>query len=159
MPDDIIASEPFSSPAIADGSLVTLHFSILLEDGREVDGTRRGKPASFVVGDGNLLPGFEAVLVGMRAGDDAQYVLPAEEAFGPHREENLQWMDRAQFTDVEPEPDLVVSFAHPSGELPGVVKKVTKNMVCVDFNHPLAGHALTFDVSVLAVKDGTPSTK
>ena len=61
---------------------VTLHFAVLLDTGEEVDTTRRSKPATFDMGDGSVLPGFESVLIGMKAGDDAQILIEAEDAFG-----------------------------------------------------------------------------
>jgi len=70
------------SDTVGENSRVTLHFAVLLDTGEEVDTTRRGQPATFEVGDGNLLPGFEQVLMGMRAGDDAQIELTPEQAFG-----------------------------------------------------------------------------
>ena len=66
---DLIASESSQSdPKIQEGSSVTLHFSLLLPSGEEIDSTRNAKPATFVVGDGNLLPGFEASLMGKSTG-------------------------------------------------------------------------------------------
>jgi FKBP-type peptidyl-prolyl cis-trans isomerase SlpA len=70
---DLIARD--TNRRIGFGVPVRLHFSLHLESGEEVDTTRRGDPAMLTVGDGNLLPGFEAVLIGMRAGDDAQITL------------------------------------------------------------------------------------
>jgi FKBP-type peptidyl-prolyl cis-trans isomerase SlpA len=132
---------------------VTLHFSILLETGEEVDSTRRSRPATFNVGDGSLLPGFERALFGLSAGADEQLHIAAEEGFGEQREENLRFMPLAQFSsDVALEPGLVVSFAGPGGELPGVVRSVEGDLVVVDFNHPLAGKNLIFDVSILKVE-------
>jgi FKBP-type peptidyl-prolyl cis-trans isomerase SlpA len=138
---------------IDERSRVTLHFAILLESGAEVDTTRCGRPATFVMGDGSLLPGFERALIGLRAGDDAQLVLSPEEAFGPHRRENVQRLSMERFRGVEPEPGLVVSFAAADGELPGVVRRVAGTEVEVDFNHPLAGRRVIFDVSILQVED------
>ncbi len=137
---------------IGPQSRVTLHFSILLESGEEVDTTRRGKPATFEVGDGSLLPGFEAALFGMRSGDDAQITLEPAEAFGVHPRENVQLLPRDRFRDVALEPGLIVSFAAPDGELPGVVLRLFEGTVEVDFNHPLAGRRIVFDVSILAVE-------
>jgi FKBP-type peptidyl-prolyl cis-trans isomerase SlpA len=132
---------------------VTLHFSILLESGEEVDSTRRSRPATFTVGDGSLLPGFERALFGLSAGADEQLHIFARDGFGEQREENLRFMPRAQFAaDVAPEPGLVVSFAGPGGELPGVVRSIEGDLVVVDFNHPLAGKNLIFDVSILKVE-------
>ena len=151
---ELIASSGL--PRISAGSRVTLHFAILLETGEEVDTTRRRSAATFTVGDGSLLPGFEEALFGLQAGDDAQLLLAPEAAFGPHRRENVQLLARDRFTDLELEPGLLVSFAAPDGELPGVVTRLFEKTVEVDFNHPLAGRPIIFDVSILAVEDGDP---
>ena len=138
---------------IAAGMEVRLHFAILLESGEEIDTTRRGRPATFQVGDGNLLPGFERALFGLRAGDDEQLRIPAAEAFGERNEANVQRLPRARFPADPPlEPGLLVSFAAPDGELPGVVRQLWEETVEVDFNHPLAGRDLIFDVSILRVE-------
>ena len=143
-----------SDRRIQEGTFVRLHFSVLLEGGEEVDTTRRGKPAAFTMGDGNLLPGFETALMGMKAGDDAQIVLEPDDAFGQHRVENVQMMRRDRFAaDLELEAGLMVSFSGPGGELPGVVRRVMEEVVEVDFNHPLAGRRIVFDVSILEVGD------
>ena len=124
--------------------------------GEEIDTTRRGKPAALTLGDGNLLPGFESALLGLSAGDDAQLIVPAEQAFGERVEANVRLLAKtlfAEFTSEEPlEPGLVVSFQAPDGELPGVVKAVYEDTVQVDFNHPLSGSDITFDVSILSVE-------
>lgn len=144
-----------SDRRVRPGDRITLHFSVLLETGEEVDTTRRGNPATFEFGDGQLLPGFERALLGMQAGDDAQLRIAAEDAFGTHKAENIQTLSRGQFSaDLVPEPGLIVSFAGPGGELPGVVRAVNQSTVEVDFNHPLAGRVIVFDVSILEVADG-----
>jgi FKBP-type peptidyl-prolyl cis-trans isomerase SlpA len=152
---DLIASS--SGPAIAPGSKVTLHFSLLFDSGEEIDTTRNGDPATFVMGDGSLLPGFEEVLIGKQAGFTAQIPLPAAQAFGEHNPANVQIIPRGKFIDMVGElpleEGLVVSFQAPDGELPGVVVAVYADTVKVDFNHPLSGRDITFDVSVLDVRD------
>ncbi len=141
------------SDVIGDNSRVTLHFAVLLDSGEEVDTTRRGRPATFEFGDGSLLPGFEEALRGMQAGDDAQIELEPEQAFGEHRRDNVQLIARDRFRDVDLEPGTIVSFAAPDGELPGVVRRLFDRTVEVDFNHPLAGRRIVFDVSILNVED------
>jgi FKBP-type peptidyl-prolyl cis-trans isomerase SlpA len=139
--------------AVGPNTRVTLHFSVLLENGEEVDSTRRSRPATFTVGDGSLLPGFERAMFGLTPGSDEQLRIAAADGFGEPREENLRLMPLAQFgANVVPEPGLVVSFASADGELPGVVKSVRGELVVVDFNHPLAGKDLIFDVSILKVE-------
>lgn len=142
-----------SERRISEDCSVRLHFSLHLESGEEIDTTRRGRPATFDYGDGQLMPGFEAVLLGMRAGDDAQLLLEPEQAFGEHRQENVQLLERERFQDLDLEPGLMVSFAGPGGELPGVVARIFDRTVEVDFNHPLAGRKIVFDVSILEVSD------
>ena len=153
---DLIASSEGSKQKIQMGSRISLHFALLMPSGEEIDTTRRGKPAALTLGDGNLLPGFESALLGLSAGDDAQLIVPAEQAFGERVEANVRLLAKtlfADFTSEEPlEPGLVVSFQAPDGELPGVVKAVYEDTVQVDFNHPLSGSDITFDVSILSVE-------
>ncbi len=140
--------------AIGPGKRVTLHFSLSLPDGTEIDSTRRGKPATFIVGDGNLLPGFEEALFGLRRGDDQQLHIPPERAFGMPNDDNLQRFPLSQFRDVATEAGSVVSFRDAANaELFGVVASLDGEDVLVDFNHPLAGHTVVFDVTVLRVED------
>lgn len=153
---DLIASSEGSKQKIQMGSRISLHFALLMPGGEEIDTTRRGKPAALTLGDGNLLPGFESALLGLSAGDDAQLIVPAEQAFGERVEANVRLLAKTLFAEVtseEPlEPGLVVSFQAPDGELPGVVKAVYEDTVQVDFNHPLSGSDITFDVSILSVE-------
>ena len=153
---DLIASSDGTKQKIQMGSRISLHFALLMPSGEEIDTTRRGKPAELTLGDGNLLPGFETALVGLSAGDDMQLIVPAEQAFGERVEANVRLLAKtlfADFTSEEPlEPGLVVSFQAPDGELPGVVKAVYEDTVQVDFNHPLSGSDITFDVSILSVE-------
>ena len=139
--------------AIAADTRVTLHFSLLLDSGEEIDTTRRGQPATFTVGDGSLLPGFERALMGLTAGADEQLRIASADAFGQLREENVRLIPRNQFShDIALEPGVVVSFASTGGELPGVVRSLQGDLVVVDFNHPLAGRDLIFDVTILKVE-------
>jgi FKBP-type peptidyl-prolyl cis-trans isomerase SlpA len=140
-------------PSIGPESRVTLHFSLLLASGEEVDTTRRGKPATFTVGDGSLPAAFEQALFGLQAGADEQFTFAPDAAFGQAREENLRLLPRSQFdAAMVLEPGVVVSFASPGGHLPGVVKSLQGDLVVVDFNHPLAGKSLVFDVSIIRVE-------
>ena len=140
---------------IGPGKRVTLHFALLLEDGREIDSTRRGRPATFVVGDGSLLPGFEQALFGLGNGADEQFRLGPEQAFGPPNPDNVHKFPRRRFALTQAlAPGLAITFQDPGeGELVGVVESADEQEVVVDFNHPLAGRTLIFDVSVLKVEE------
>ncbi|NVK36964.1 MAG: FKBP-type peptidyl-prolyl cis-trans isomerase [Gammaproteobacteria bacterium] len=140
---------------IAQGKQVQLHFALKLDDGQVVDSTFDRQPATLVVGDGNLPEGFEELIIGLEAGDKKSFVVPPEKAFAQPNPNNIQHMKRSDFAaDMDLEVGMVVSFADANNaELPGVIKQVEDNLVIVDFNHPLAGKALTFDVEILDVNE------
>ncbi|PAU74337.1 FKBP-type peptidyl-prolyl cis-trans isomerase [Halomonas salipaludis] len=151
-----MSDQPASVHRVADGMEVTLHFTLKLEDGTVVDSTRDKRPATFQVGDGNLPPGFEAPLAGLTDGDTGSYQISPEHAFGQHNPQNVQLLKRDDFDDVEPEVGTVMSFADAAGgELPGVIASIDGEQVEVDFNHPLAGRTLTFEVEVIQVRPAT----
>ncbi len=139
--------------AIGPGTRVTLHFSIHLASGEEVDTTRRAKPATFAVGDGKLPAGFERALFGLRAGDDERIPIPPTEGFGLRQKANIRTLRRADFPNAcDLESGMMIAFAAAEGELPGVVRSVARDTVVVDFNHPLAGRDLVFDVTIVQVE-------
>lgn len=135
-------------------SKVTLHFSLALENGELVDSTFDKEPASFQMGDGSLLPGFEKRLLGLLAGDEQAFIIPQQDAFGARNPQNIQRFKRTIFADdMVLAEGLIVSFADSSGsELPGVIVSWDDANVEVDFNHPLAGRELTFRVAIIHVE-------
>jgi len=140
---------------IAQGKQVQLHFALKLADGQVIDSTFERDPATLKVGDGNLPEGFEELIIGLKTGDKQSFVVPPEKAFAQPNPNNIQHMKRSDFADdIELEVGMIVSFADANqAELPGVIKQVEDNLVIVDFNHPLAGKELTFDVEILEVSD------
>jgi FKBP-type peptidyl-prolyl cis-trans isomerase SlpA len=133
---------------------VELHFSLKLADtGELVDSTFEKKPAEMVIGDGNLPAAFEAVIHGMRAGERKIERIEPKDGFGQHNPSNVQRIPKDQFDpSVELSEGLVVSFQDKAkSELPGVVSTIDDTMVTVDFNHPLAGCDLEFEVEILSV--------
>ena len=138
---------------VADGAQITLHFSLTLDDGAVVDSNFDGQPATFTVGDGNLLPGFEQALMGLPAGAREYLTIGPEQGFGQPNPNNLQRVERANFdADVDLQPGLVMTFLDANKtEVPGVVAEFDDQFVTVDFNHPLAGRTILFDVQILSV--------
>ena len=142
------------SPIIEHGSKVTLHFSLQLDDGSIVDATPEQQPASLVIGDGNLPSGFEQQLLGLVAGNERTVRIPPEKAFGMPNPNNIQRLPRGRFgNNIELDEGLVLSFTDAvDGELPGVICRIDEQTVEVDFNHPLAGRHLVFNVRIVAVQ-------
>lgn len=138
---------------ITQDTEVTLHFTLKLPNGDVVDTTTNKAPATFKVGDGSLLPGFEQSLFGLKAGDKRTFEIEPEHGFGPGSDQNIQTMPRDNFSDMELEPGLLIIFKDAAGgEMPGVVKTIHDTVVDIDFNHPLAGKIITFEVEIIAVK-------
>ncbi len=132
---------------------VTLHFALKLENGDVVDSTFDKQPATFKVGDGNLLPGFEVALYGFKAGDKRSLQVAPENAFGQPNPQNVQVMPRSQFAGMELSEGLLIIFNDAANaELPGIVKAFDEQQVTIDFNHPLAGKTLSFDVEIIEVR-------
>jgi len=142
---------------IGPDTQVELHFSLKLENGDIVDSNFESSPATFVVGDGNLLPGFERSLFGLVVGDKAELVILPENAFGRPNDNNIQVVDRTRFSkEFELSEGLVVTFADASGgEVPGVVRAFNEDQVTIDFNHPLSGKTILFQVQILNVAPAT----
>lgn len=140
---------------IIENSDVVMHFSISLEDGSIADSTRAsGKPAKLRMGDGSLTANFEKCLLGLYQGNSTRFMLAPEDAFGLPNPDNVQHMDRRLFVgDALAEEGVIIAFTSPSGqEIPGVITAVVGDSVTVDFNHPLAGHRVIFDVEILSVE-------
>jgi FKBP-type peptidyl-prolyl cis-trans isomerase SlpA len=140
---------------IEQGIRVTLYFSLKLENGETVDSNFDAKPATFTLGDGNLLPGFEAPLVGLEAGSQGEFVISPEHAFGQPNPENIQPLSRDNFDQETLKVGDVFSFQNGEGELPGVIAAINAENVEVDFNHPLAGRSIIFTVDIVNVEPGS----
>jgi len=139
---------------VGEGTRVFLNFALTLEDGEEIDTNFGGDPVDFAIGDGSLLPGFERHLIGMQPGQRQLFSIMPEEAFGQPNDNNVQVIPRDQFADdMTLEIGLLCSFADAAGgELPGLVVAMDDSEVTVDFNHPLAGRTILFDVLVHRVE-------
>ena len=139
--------------AIVPGSRVKLHFAIYLEDGTEADNSQEGEPLEFTVGDGTMIEGLERALYGLAPGASQSLLIPPQEGFGFPDEDSIRFMPRSDFpADIELQEGLIIGFTTPSGvEVPGLVRQLLDDRVKVDFNHPLAGHEIRFDVEILAV--------
>lgn len=139
---------------LGPGTTVTLHFALRLPGGEVIDSNFERDPATFTVGDGNLLLGFEKAIYGLQEGDKKTLVIKPEDSFGQRNPNNVQEIPRAQFgADIELSEGLMLSFADAQKtELPGVVSRFDDEVVVVDFNHPLAGREILFEVAILQIE-------
>ena len=132
-----------------------MHFSLSLEDGTVVETTRDDdEPLTFVMGDGTMIEGLELALYGLTVGEKQKLTIEPKLTFGYHDPENVHAMPRNEFpNDMQLARGVVIEFNTPAGdEVPGTVTEVGESEVKVDFNHPLAGHEITFEVEILSVE-------
>jgi FKBP-type peptidyl-prolyl cis-trans isomerase SlpA len=130
-----------------------MHFDIRLKDGSIADSTRSvGQPMQFQLGTGVFSEKLEAELVGMKIGDKKKIMLLPHEAFGEPHPANVYQVPKNRFKDMELEPGLIVIFTQLNGdELPGIVREIGEEEVTIDFNHPLAGQVVLFDIEIMAI--------
>lgn len=141
---------------IQSDSRVLAHITVKLKDGSIADSTRVGdKPSWLVMGDGSFSTAFESYLLGAQCGDQLTFELAAKEAFGESQPDQIHFMDIDRFPqDIQLEKGAIVSFQQPNGEaLPGIIREVQASSVKVDFNHPLAGKDVVFEIEVKQIVD------
>ncbi|MEH3087087.1 MAG: FKBP-type peptidyl-prolyl cis-trans isomerase [Xylophilus ampelinus] len=151
------ATPPDDAARVAADSFLTLHYRLSGPAGTVID-TFEGKPATLSMGAGALSPAVEQRLVGLPEGARARFDLPAGEAFGERNPEMQQWVARSLLDQLgDPaeryQPGDVVQFPTPDGlgSYAGAVQEVRDEAVRFDFNHPLAGQPVTFEVHVIGV--------
>ena len=141
---------------ILPGSIVSMHFSITLEDGTVAENSFDDEPVHFTIGDGSLNEGLELALYGLKAGDEQTVTMTSDQTFGYHDPENIHQMPLSDFDqDIKPATGMIIGFTTPAGdEVPGLITATDDQAVSVDFNHPLAGHDLLYKVKILEVSPG-----
>ena len=148
----------FRVNTIQEGSFLTLHYRLAGPDGADVVNTFTEKPATLSLGTGQLAPAMERRLIGLPEGTRQTFQLAAGEAFGERNPQLLQRVKRTlldEFGDPDAEYQVgdVVQFPTPDGQgaYAGVVREQGEGWLLFDFNHPLAGLPVQFEVHVLGV--------
>jgi len=139
---------------INESSQVIVHITMKLADGSAADSTKvNNKPAKIIMGDQSISPAFEAELMGLKAGESKEFTLQSSDAFGDKNPDNIHYVDINKFDNETPaKVGNIITFTQPGGELPGMITDISGTSVTVDFNHPLAGQAVTFVIDVIEIK-------
>lgn len=138
---------------IKNGDTVVVHYVGTLADGSEFDRSSEGHPLSFRQGAGQMTPGFEKAMEGREKGERFTVTIPAEEAYGPVHEEYRFTVDPSRFPPgLTPAVGQRLHLSSDQGELEVIVAAVDDDGVLLDANHPLAGQALTFDLTIVDVR-------
>jgi FKBP-type peptidyl-prolyl cis-trans isomerase SlpA len=143
---------------VQPGSFLTLHYRLSGPDGADLINTFGDKPATLSLGAGELAPAMETRLLGLAEGAHCSFQLAAGEAFGERNPELLQHVKRSLLAELgDPDEDYrigdVVQFPTPDGQgaYAGVLREVIGDVLVFDFNHPLAGRPVSFEVQLIGV--------
>lgn len=139
--------------AAQQGDRVKVHYRGRLEDGFEFDTSVGRDPLVFVIGESEVIPGFEEAAVGMVAGEMKTVSIVPESGYGPYNDELLVEMPREYVPqDIVPEVGMMLRVVDQNGqEIPVRVTEIHDEAITLDANHPLAGKTLVFDIELLEI--------
>ena len=142
---------------IAKDSVVTVDYRLHLGDGKIIEQSEQDDPLVYLHGYEEIVPGLEKALEGKKAGESLKVQVSAEEGYGEYDPDGVEEVPRAEFPeDLQLEAGGVISATDDEGdEVDFLVKEVRGDTVVVDFNHPLAGKTLHFEVTVKEVRKAT----
>ncbi len=139
---------------IQNGKKVSLEYTVFLADGTQIDTNVGEDPLVFVLGSHQVFPALEQELLGLRVGDSKQIMLQAEDAYGPVVPEAFKEVDIDTIPETYRYQGAVLGVQDPSGGVyPIRVHEIKTDKIILDFNHPLAGQSLRFEVKVVQVDD------
>ena len=134
-----------------------IEYTVKNSKGEVVDSNKGQAPLEFIAGKGQIIPGLEKEVEKMNEGEEKTITVPAAEAYGEYNEEMIQEVPRDQFEGIELQKGMTLYGQTPDGQTIAVtVKDFDNEKVIIDYNHPLAGEDLTFDVKVVSKREATP---
>jgi peptidylprolyl isomerase len=137
------------------GDTVRVHYTGTLDDGQEFDSSRGLDPLTFTLGAGSVIQGFDDAVTGMAVGDEKRVTIPADEAYGPHRDELTLQLPRSELpSDLELEQGTQLRMEQGEQSIVVTVRDLDDDTVTLDANHPLAGESLTFDLRLIEIVPG-----
>ena len=137
----------------SSGDTVRVHYTGRLENGEVFDSSVDREPIEFVLGEGNMIPGFESAVSGMSVDESKDVRIAAEDAYGERRDDLVFTFERSGLPDtMSPEVGLQVELRGPSGQaVPALITDVKGDSVTVDANHPLSGEPLLFELKLVEI--------
>jgi FKBP-type peptidyl-prolyl cis-trans isomerase SlyD len=138
---------------ISEGRTVSIEYTVALEDKKIVDTNVGGKPLVFIQGSQQIIPGVEKAILGMKVGESKSFTVSPEEAYGPVVKKGIVEVDRKKVPEKAWKVGAVVQGTGVQGQIVrGRVVEIKGDTATIDFNHPLAGKTLHFDVKILDIK-------
>ena len=149
---------------VNENMIASVHYKGTLPDSGDIFDSSEGRePLTFLVGHKQMIPGFEEEIMGAKAGESREFTLSAERAYGERDDTAVLEIPRAQFAQLEEEASLEVGMQlvaqMPHGPSPFTITELSDEAVTADFNHTLAGQALTFSVEIVELREATDDEK
>lgn len=143
------------SNTVQANSRIRWRYQLFLAEGHKVEASEDPAGEILQLGKGEIHPNLESALIGLPQGEPIRLIIMADQAFGYPDPAAIQTLARDEFpADWQVNVGQIISFALPSGqEIPGKVRDITADSVTVDFNHPLAGHNITFELEILDIME------
>lgn len=137
---------------VEEGKLVKVIYTLTV-DGKVVDSSREGEPFEFRAGSKQVIPGFEEGLLGMKAGEKKSFQVSPDKGYGQENPKGFQKVARDKLPkDINPEAGMTLSAQMPNGQtIPARIVEVKDDMVILNFNHPLSGKTLNFEVEIVDI--------
>ena len=138
---------------VSEGDTVKIHYTGTLEDGTTFDTSVGNEALEVTLGTGQLIIGFEEAVYGLKVGESKTVTIPAEEAYGLHRDDLVIVLEKKELpTDLEPKVNQQFKIMLTDGStMDVIVTNVSETMITVDANHPLAGKDLTFEIELVGI--------
>jgi len=152
-PEKVSVKTKAGDPAIGNGSTVKLEYTLTDDKGTLLDTNKEKEPLVYTHGQGQIIPGLEKALIGLRTGDAKHVVIRPEEAYGPIRPEAVVEVPKERIPEKLHTVGAHLTAQNKDGQpMYAFVKEVKEKTVVLDTNHPLAGKVLTFDVKIIEVE-------
>ncbi len=134
------------------GETVRVHYNGTLADGSKFDSSEGRDPLTFTLGEQSVIPGFESAVADLEVGESVTVTIPAADAYGERMDGAFQRAPREIFGETEPVVGLIVALESPTGEqVAATIVDADDEAVTLDFNHPLSGQDLTFDITLVEI--------
>jgi peptidylprolyl isomerase len=161
-PQDMTESQPAPDPprtevlktVVSQGDVVRVQYKGTLTDGTIFDQSRPDQPLVFTAGAGQMIPGFDKAVLGMELNEKKTVTIPAAEAYGAVDDSIVRDIPKTNFPDTfVPEVDKPITMTDQNGrQVRGMIVEIGDEIIKVDFNHPLAGKDLTFEITVVGIQ-------
>lgn len=141
---------------VAKKCAVALDYKLTIDDGIVVDASEKGEPLWYLHGAGNIIPGLEKQLEGLTTGDKKKVVVTPEDGYGVYDNARIHTVPKSQFPQGSyTVGDHIIATAPDGSEVPARITQMDGKTITLDFNHELSGKTLTFDVTVVEVRDAS----